>query len=77
MPKLTIKQLQANIDALQELRIEDKRNHGSTLKEIEYLKRRVADIAAENESLRMDKKWLQQTHAALLQSIRFSGPKAI
>lgn len=77
MPKLTIKQLQADIATLRELRIEDKRDHERTLKETEYLKKRVVDIAAENESLRMDKKWLQQIHSALLQSIRFSGPKAL
>lgn len=38
-------------------------------KEVEFLKKRIAEIAAENESLRMDKKWLQQMHSAVLQSM--------
>lgn len=38
---------------------------------------RVTDLSAENESLRMDKKWLQQIHSSLLQSMRFTGPKVL
>lgn len=32
-------------------------------------KNRIKDIAAENESLRQDKKWLQQMHSAVLQTM--------
>lgn len=33
------------------------------------LKTKIGLIAGENESLRMDKKWLQQMHSAVLQSM--------
>ena len=36
---------------------------------IVQLEKRLSDIAGENESLRIDKKWLQQMHSGLLQSI--------
>lgn len=45
--------------------------------ELKWTKQRVADLASENETLRMDKKWLQQMHSNLLQSMRFSGPKVL
>lgn len=77
MPKVTIKSLTEALDTLRQLREEDKKQYVQTLKEVEWQKKRIMEIAAENESLRMDKKWLQQVHSALLQSIRFSGPKAI
>jgi regulator of replication initiation timing len=37
--------------------------------ELKAAKQRVADLAGENESLRMDKKWLQAMHSALVQSM--------
>jgi regulator of replication initiation timing len=37
--------------------------------ELAQIKKRLSEIAAENESLRMDKKWLQQMHSAVLQSM--------
>jgi septal ring factor EnvC (AmiA/AmiB activator) len=45
--------------------------------ELKWTKQRVADLAAENETLRTDKRWLQQMHSGLLQSMRFSGPKVL
>lgn len=41
------------------------------IKDRDYLRKRVAEIAAENESLRMDKKWLQQMHSNLLQTMAY------
>lgn len=69
MPKVTIKQLQSEIETLRGLRIEDKRDYSRTLEELQSYKKRTTEIAAENESLRMDKKWLQTMHSNLLQSI--------
>lgn len=77
MPRVTLKSLQEALDTSRQLREGDRQHHAQTLKELEYTKKRIADIAAENESLRMDKKWLQQVHSAILQSIRSSGPKAM
>lgn len=37
--------------------------------ENDQLKARMTIIAGENESLRMDKKWLQQMHSAVLQTM--------
>lgn len=37
--------------------------------ELASTKKRLSEIAAENESLRADKKWLQQMHSAVLQSM--------
>lgn len=39
---------------------------------LEAANKRLMELAAENESLRMDKKWLQAMHSNLLQSIQVS-----
>lgn len=69
MPKLTIKSLQTDIETLRELRIEDKRDYSRKLAELESYKRRVADIAKENESLLMDKRWLQSMLSNTIQTL--------
>lgn len=38
--------------------------------ELKAANQRVRDLSGENESLRMDKKWLQAMHSNLLQSWR-------
>lgn len=64
---------QSQIDELERtLRIEQ---HGIQTFNLEMvqLKKRVAEIAAENESLRADKKWLQQMHSQVLQALFFKA----
>lgn len=62
MPKITIKVLQADLDRTRQ-RVD------AQFKELEHYKTRVKDIGGENETLRQDKKWLQQMHSAVLQSM--------
>lgn len=77
MPKPTIKSLEAQIATLHELREGDRRQYDNLNFQLCDTKQRLKEIAADNESLRMDKKWLQSIHSNLLQSMRFSGPKVI
>lgn len=69
MPKLTIKKLQDDLKTIRELRQMDTDILERRRVEIDHLKKRVSDIAAENESLRMDKKWLQSIISSLAQAI--------
>lgn len=62
MPKPTIKVLQADLDRTRQ-RVD------AQFKELEHLKTRIKDISGENETLLQDKKWLQQMHSAVLQSM--------
>lgn len=73
MPKLTIKDLEQQIKDLRELRQRNKDAMRHYTTQIEGMKERLRLIAAENESLRMDKKWLQQIHSNFLQSLCSSG----
>lgn len=77
MPKVTIKILEARIAELHGLREHDRRHYDSINAVLSDTKQRLKEIAADNESLRMDKKWLQSIHSNLLQSMRFSGPKVL
>lgn len=69
MPRVTLKSLQEALDTNRQLREGDRQHHAQTLKELEYTKKRIADIAAENESLRMDKKWLQSMLSNTIQTL--------
>lgn len=42
-------------------------------RDLDNANKRLKDIAAENESLRIDKKWLQAMHSNLLQSMLNKG----
>lgn len=68
MPKVTIKSLQEALDTNRQLREGDRQHHLQTLKDLDYMKKRVAEITVENESLRSDKAWLKQMHSSLLQA---------
>lgn len=69
MPRQTIAQLEADVRQWKELYQGLERANVFMKSEKEILGKRVTEIAAENESLRMDKKWLQQMHSAVLQSM--------
>ena len=47
----------------------EKSRHKDTLLKLQAFTEQLKQISAENESLRMDKKWLQQMHSNLLQSL--------
>lgn len=42
-------------------------------RDLDNTNKRLKEVAAENESLRMDKKWLQAMHSNLLQSMINKG----
>lgn len=69
MPRVTLKSLTEALDTNRQLREEDRRAYVTTLKELESYKKRITDIAAENESLRMDKKWLQSMLSNTIQTL--------
>lgn len=71
MPKQTKQQ---QIDELERSLATEQASLRELIKENEFLTKqfdakdqRIKDIAAENESLRMDKKWLQQTIQRLIE----------
>lgn len=69
MPKENIRGLNSTIKFLKEASVSKDRTLGQQAREIEALKKRLEMLTGENESLRMDKKWLQNMHSALLQSL--------
>lgn len=62
MPKLTIKSLQEALETARMLK-------ALTEKSEAELTKRVALLSAENESLRADKRWLQQMLSPLAQAL--------
>lgn len=66
MPKKTLKSLEGTIAELRELRESDRRHCADLNAQVSDIKQRLKEIAADNESLRMDKKWLQQVVRQLI-----------
>ncbi len=66
---MTKAQLQAHIKELRELRAGDADYTAKITAELHSVNERLKVIAGENESLRMDKKWLQSMHSALCQAM--------
>lgn len=60
MKRPTIKGLEADLYRAQQ-------RADALFKELDHYKTRVKDISGENESLRMDKKWLQQVIQRLIE----------
>lgn len=65
----TIKSLQAALWQIESALVIEQEAVRKRNDKIVQLEKRLLDIAGENESLRIDKKWLQQMHSGLLQSI--------
>ena len=66
MPRQTLKE---RLTACEAANVSLARQLNSVQQAIDTANRRVKEIAAENESLRMDKKWLQSIISPLAQAI--------
>lgn len=64
--RLSMKDQIANLES----RLSSRCNENARLQnELTATNKRISAIAAENESLRMDKKWLQSMHSNVLQAM--------